>query len=306
MTTTLNLEENEAKEFGPWIYEISDKHPIPRLFQPYFSLDDKAIFKFKIPCNDIEHRDITPGMDLYDYVIALYTDYIRILKRNDGLVREQIITANEFIGILLYHNLLQGVCTILTTVGEVTFPFNTVSDDIIQKMTKLLLENFCSNSNSMGSYNSDVFSLPTTEQHLESDLLRALVHMMRKKQRSFKIGAIQKDMELTRINNSAESYAKRIFWEEVNPESAHMYTDRELIVLQKSSFPVIVGSPDYGYSCLILPFEHIEDIKVTESTEFADLRNLTICAGKSELNYYYKVGNAEIAEFYDAIKNLKK
>ncbi len=302
MFTTVNFDENEAKSFGPWIYEICQEHPLPRIFNGFFSVDDQALYKFKIPRNDIEHRDIVPGMHLYDYVIALYDDYIRILEREEDSVKEKIITMSEFMGLRIYHNLLQGICIIYTKLGSVTFPFSTVSDDIIQKMTKFLFDKV--NIDTFSDQNINVYSLPVTHDHLESDLLRTLVHTMKKKQKSFKIGAIQKDMKLKRIDKSAQSYARRLFWDEINPESAHIFTDKELVVIQKSSFPVILGTPDYGYSYLIVPLRYVKHFEVAESTEFANLRNLTIHIGPSEVTYYYKSGNAEIAEFYDAVQNL--
>ncbi len=304
MFTAINFDENEAKTFGPWIYEINAEHPLPRLFNGFFSVDDQAIFKFKIPRNDIEHRDIIPGMPLYDYVIALYDDYIRILEREEYSVKEQIITMSEFMGLRIYHNLLQGICIIYTKLGSVTFPFSTVSDDIIQKMTKILFEKVNTDAFGFADTSLDISTLPVTHDHLESDLLRTLVHTMKKKQKSHKIGAIQKDMKLKRIDKSAASYTKRLFFDEVNPESAHLFTDKELVVLQKSSFPVIMGTPDYGYSYLIVPLKYVKHIEITESTEFAKLRNLTIHIGPSEVTYHYKSGNAEIAEFYEAIQKL--
>ena len=70
MAENVNLDIAEYNAFGPWAYEISDKYPLPRLFAPYFAADDNAVLKINIP-RETERRNASPGMDLYDYVVAL-------------------------------------------------------------------------------------------------------------------------------------------------------------------------------------------------------------------------------------------
>ena len=79
MAGNVNLDLAEYNAFGPWAYEISEKYPLPPLFAPYFTADDKAVIKIKIP-REIERRNAEPGMDLYDYVVALYEDRLLILN----------------------------------------------------------------------------------------------------------------------------------------------------------------------------------------------------------------------------------
>ena len=139
MAENVNLDLAEYNAFGPWAYEISDKYPVPRLFVPYFESNDDAIMKIKIP-REIERRNANPGMDLYDYVIALYEDRLRVLERQDSQVKEHVITSQDFMGVRIYENILKGGYTIFSSEGTVSFPFNGVSIDLFQKFTDLVFE----------------------------------------------------------------------------------------------------------------------------------------------------------------------
>ena len=57
--------------------------------------------KIKIP-REIERRNANPGMDLYDYVIALYEDRLRVLERQDSQVKEHVITSQDFMGVRIW------------------------------------------------------------------------------------------------------------------------------------------------------------------------------------------------------------
>ena len=73
MAGNVNPDLAEYNAFGPWVYEIDDAHPLPPLFASCFTDNDEAILKIKVP-REIERRNAAPGMELYDFVIALYED----------------------------------------------------------------------------------------------------------------------------------------------------------------------------------------------------------------------------------------
>ena len=78
---------SEYDAFGPWIYKITEKNPMPALFFPYYKENNNYLMLIKIP-RDIERRKAKPDMDLYDYVIGMYEEYGYILKRNGKEVEE--------------------------------------------------------------------------------------------------------------------------------------------------------------------------------------------------------------------------
>ncbi|MGX8684491.1 MAG: hypothetical protein ACSW78_04350, partial [Lachnospiraceae bacterium] len=190
MAGNVNHDLAEYNAFGPWAYEISEKYPLPPLFAPYFTADDKAVIKIKIP-REIERRNAEPGMDLYDYVVALYEDRLLVLKREGGTVLEKQIPLKEFKGVRIYQNLLKGGYTIFSARGSISFPFNSVSLDLFQKLTNLALER-------VKSQGRDVSSLPVTETAPESMLLTNMLHDVQMKMPDIHVGAVQKSADVHR------------------------------------------------------------------------------------------------------------
>ena len=69
---------SEYDAFGPWVYEIDEDHPLPKLFVPYIQPDPDRSIMVKVP-RQIDRQDANPDMDLYDYVIAVGKEYLTIV-----------------------------------------------------------------------------------------------------------------------------------------------------------------------------------------------------------------------------------
>ena len=293
MAGNTNLDLAEYNAFGPWAYEISEKNPLPRLFAPYFTADDKAVIKIKIP-REIERRNGKPGMDLYDYVVALYEDRILILKREDGTVLEKQIPLKEFKGVRIYQNLLKGGYTIFSARGSISFPFNSVSLDLFRKLTNLVLER-------VKSQVRDISSLPVTETAPESMLLINMLHDTEMKLPDIRVGAVQKSADVHR-KGATQNMIERMLWGEMNPEALHLYTDQYLIVFENGVFPNHVGMQDFGYTQTIIPLDRIDGIEVAHSEEYSLLEESRLTLGQDRIAYHFEIDNEEVAEFYNALK----
>ena len=88
---------SEYDAFGPWIYEIDEEHPLPELFEPYV-VREGAITLMKIP-RQIERRNASPDMQLYDYVIGAYKNRVSIFKRIENSM-QVILSLNFFRSII--------------------------------------------------------------------------------------------------------------------------------------------------------------------------------------------------------------
>ena len=293
MAGNTNLDLAEYNAFGPWAYEISEKNPLPRLFAPYFTADDKAVIKIKIP-REIERRNGKPGMDLYDYVVALYEDRILILKREDGTVLEKQIPLKEFKGVRIYQNLLKGGYTIFSARGSISFPFNSVSLDLFRKLTNLVLER-------VKSQVRDISSLPVTETAPESMLLINMLHDTEMKLPDIRVGAVQKSADVHR-KGATQNMIERMLWGEMNPEALHLYTDQYLIVFENGVFPNHVGMQDFGYTQTIIPLDRIDGIEVAHSEEYSLLEESRLTLGQDRIAYHFEIDNEEVARFYNALK----
>ena len=293
MAGNINLDLAEYNAFGPWAYEISEKTPLPRLFAPYFTADDKAVIKIKIP-REIERRNAEPGMDLYAYVVALYEDRLLVLKREDGTVLEKQIPLKEFKGVRIYQNLLKGGYTIFSARGSISFPFNSVSLDLFHKLTNLTLERVKSRSR-------DVSSLPVTETAPESMLLINMLHDAEMKIPDIHVGAVQKSADVHR-KGATQNMIERMLWGEMNPEALHLYTDQYLIVFENGVFPNHVGMQDFGYTQTIIPLDQIDGIEVAHSEEYSLLEESRLILGQDRIAYHFEIDNEEVARFYNALK----
>lgn len=127
---------SEYDAFGPWIYEITDAHPVPRLFANDLPSETAAML-FKIP-RSIERRVATPDLDLYDYVVGAYANDLCILKREDHNVVTSRIPYTEIEGLCLTRHFLHGVLTLYLKTGTAELPFNAVSMDIITRFAALI------------------------------------------------------------------------------------------------------------------------------------------------------------------------
>ncbi len=294
MAENINLDLAEYNAFGPWAYEISDKYPLPRLFAPYFTADDKAVIKIKVP-REIERRNADPGMDLYDFVVALYEDRLLVLERQDDKVKEHQIALKDFKGVRIYENLLKGGYTIFSAREAISFPFNGVSVDLFQKLTDLLLEK------TQGGSACDITSLPVTKTEPQSMLLINMLHDLQMKMPDIRIGAVQKSADVHR-KGATQNMIERMLWGEMNPEALHLYTDKYLVVLENGVFPNRVGMQEFGYTQTIIPLNRIDKIEVAPSEEYSLLEESRLSLGPDQIVYHYEVDNEEVAAFYNALK----
>ena len=293
MAGNISFETAEYNAFGPWAYEISDRYPLPRLFAPYFTADDKAVMKIKIP-REIERRNAEPGMDLYDYVVALYEDRLLVLKREGDTVLEKQIPLKEFKGVRIYQNLLKGGYTIFSARGSISFPFNSVSLDLFRKLTNLVLER-------VKSQVRDISSLPVTETAPESMLLINMLHDTEMKLPDIRVGAVQKSADVHR-KGATQNMIERMLWGEMNPEALHLYTDQYLIVFENGVFPNHVGMQDFGYTQTIIPLDRIDGIEVAHSEEYSLLEESRLTLGQDRIAYHFEIDNEEVSAFYNELK----
>lgn len=298
MAENVNLDIAEYNAFGPWAYEISDKYPLPRLFAPYFAADDNAVLKIKIP-REIERRNASPGMDLYDYVVALYEDSLLVLERRDDKAVEHRINLKDFKGIRIYENMLKGGYTIYSAEEAISFPFNAVSIDLFQKLTNLVLEK--AKGMDVAGSTVQVSSLPVTDTVPESMLLTNMLHDIQMKVPDLRVGAVQKSVDVHR-KGATRDIIERLLWKEMNPEALHTYTDQYLVVLENGVFPNRVAMQEFGYTQTIIPFNRISGLEVVTSEEYSLMQECVISLGSSKVVYHFDVYNEEVAEFYNAFK----
>jgi hypothetical protein len=122
--------KSEYDAFGPWICELNNTNQLPPIFSTCYRKENNFLLLMEIP-RDIERRNAKQGMDLYDYVIGMYEDYIYLLERKEHTVIESKIPYGEIEMVEDFRNLLYGKLTIFTAGRSIRIFYNTVGGDII-------------------------------------------------------------------------------------------------------------------------------------------------------------------------------
>lgn len=134
---------SEYDAFGPWVYEIDEDHPLPKLFVPYIQPDPDRSIMVKVP-RQIDRQDANPDMDLYDYVIAVGKEYLTIYGRTEGsqVVRVISVKYEDVVAMTIKNVLLSSEVTIMLLSGEtIVVPFNRISFDVMQKVIQAVRDN---------------------------------------------------------------------------------------------------------------------------------------------------------------------
>lgn len=292
---------SEYDAFGPWIYEVTETHPLPKVFIPWFDENDQAVMRIKVPIK-IERAKANPDMDLYEYVLALYNDRLRILHWQGTRVEEQVIDAKDFAGFRYYNNLLIGACTVFYKDGATSFSFSTVSEDLVKDFFTLALSRFGDGDNA----GTDTASLPRTQPQEEAIMLTNQLHYVSMKDPDVSVGAHQQSAVLRRKSGTEVENVANMIWKEMNPEALHLYTDKDLIILEHGSFPNHAGMEDCGYTYTRLMLSRITGIDISDSGSYADLKDCSIRMGSNTITYHFSTGNEEMASFYNALNKLPR
>lgn len=131
-----DLREYDA--FGPWIYEISDERDMPKRFRTACARQIGARFLLKAPRN-VERRDVRPGMDLYDAVIAVSDRGVSVTRLNGESVVTQDIVWSDLAAVESYKDLLYSRWTLMLRNGDAfALEYSTVSSSLMRKVTNFV------------------------------------------------------------------------------------------------------------------------------------------------------------------------
>jgi hypothetical protein len=128
----------EFDAFGPWIDEVRTKPELPRLYRDA-GIDPAAHrLVLKIP-RAIERRNANPDMHLYDFLIAVGTGSVTVLRRRDDWYDRAHLPIEQIIAIEDSVSILDGRLTVHTADGAATvISYNALDPSPIQRLTRLL------------------------------------------------------------------------------------------------------------------------------------------------------------------------
>ena len=284
---------SEYDAFGPWIYEITEAHPLPALFAPYVRSEETPLMLFKIP-RDIERRRATPDMDLYDYVVGAYEERLLILKRVEHTVETITVSYAEIEGLRLFRHFLRGDLTLYLRSGEIRLPFNAVSMDIVTRFTSLIRGRY-----QTGTVPALPELRPWEQAPADPDVLFVnLLRELKQTEPEARVYACQSMAPLeTRGGSFFKNLASRARPQRL-PATLHLLNSQELIVIQREVPEKKAQENEYSYHFTYLPLIGIHQIRLEESQQERDILDCTIELPHHAVILRFQRENREATAFY--------
>ena len=286
---------SEYDAFGPWVYEITEEHPLPPLFKPYFPSDEPFEMAFKIP-REIERRKATPDMDLYDYVVAAYEDHILILTRHDRTVEETRVPYAGIESVRLYRRMLYGVCTLYLRHSRVEIPFNVVSVDILMRFIGLVRAKLLADAPDC------VLPQSLPDSALDEVLFVNLLRDLRGAGEDFALGAVQQDIVVREREQSFVQKAVALVRPKRLMSAMHLVSGRELLVIRRGSGGQKAKDSEYSYDYTYIPRRNVREISLHADEQLAGVTVCSVWLTHHRFDWQFGADNEAAAAFYQALQ----
>ena len=276
------MKMSEYDAFGPWIYRIDEEHEIPRCFRPHVDEDDGALFRLKVP-KQIERRDATPDMDLYDYLLNVYEDRLELLHLADEGVWMKKVKYNKICAISHYKDVLLGRLTIYLTDDTFKFEYNAVSEDMIMDVVSEIRKRYTAKvTQKEEGANFDVSKIKP------EDLFFVNRWSQIQKEESPFVNCVYQPPRLLTDESGAKPRKKN------GPSnlggSLHMKKADEWIILQRIA--------EYDYEYLFMPRSNLVQITPGGDSPYTGIKKISITAGSLSKELMYGADNAAIEALY--------
>ncbi len=126
----------EYDRFGPWIDTVDAPVDMPRRFRPWYGELCAATHLIKVPRN-LDRAQARPGMDLYSVVLAVFADWLCLLRLDVGGVTRTDLPLEQVVATNVHANLLIGRWSLLLADGtSLDLEYNTVSAKLVAEIDR--------------------------------------------------------------------------------------------------------------------------------------------------------------------------
>lgn len=290
----MNAIELEYHCFGPWILEITEENPMPPLFVPYYKETNNCLMLIKVPRN-IDRSQAKPGMDLYQYVIGMYDNYVYLLERNEKEVSETKFSYGEIDGIENLSDLLLGKLTIYLKYRKVKVNYSSVSEDIIIKLIRIIRDKY-----SERTYNKAL--LDNNHNQGIDRIYINLLDSMKSYGDLINISAVQPSIKVKALN---QSILKKLLCH-INQQKLlsviYLSNDKELLILSRGKPFRYRSDAIISYNLIYIPIEKIQGIELVRDEAYYDLQKFYININDYAFIFYIDINNKLFQDYY---KNLR-
>ena len=285
------MNDPEYDRFGPWVVEISEVDPPPRLFLPYLIREETPLLSIKIP-RKIDRQNARPGMNLYDYVVNLYHEDLLILQRVEDDVRAETFFYRDIQCLLYEYVLLRGNLRLVMPERVFDLPFNTVSEKIMRRLVALLRQRYTGEAVQVGIAQvpdfiddnlSYYFTNLLAREKVEQPDVRVLASQIETPVGAYELGNFRKFL-LGVID-------KRLL------ESLHLSDGRELKIINRGKTFKYRGQAIYGSHTFYLPLDKIVDVTWESDLKNTTVIHLTLTVRGGQVSFAFIQDNASIAGY---------
>jgi len=296
----MDTDDRDIKEynrFGPWVFEISDDDPVPPIFQSFVDTSTPSILSFKVP-RAIERRKASPGIDLYDYLITLREESIEILQRKGDAVKKRTTAYKDILSIRCSQDLLRGTVSLITADKTYSFPFNTVSEELIDRMICILLEKFPKLPSSHEVKNE----VSAEEWKLGPNFYRLLNKERREEPKQHCFGAQGQAL----VTSEKDSLLKRLWYGVIDKrtfESLHFCDGQVLKILGRGPLYRYRGRPDYNVDKIYIPIASLTEVDWSSDPRQQDVMIINYKVERE--SFGFAVSGNNIETYKDYLGSLK-
>lgn len=134
---------SEYDAFGPWVDVVTGPQDVPRLYRPHPIDFEHTELVLKIP-RDIERRNATPSMHLYDGLVILDRASLTLLSRDGDTFTTRSVLLDGVFALVDSVHLLDGRLELYTALGPpLVVRYNAASHDritaLVTRMRMLIL-----------------------------------------------------------------------------------------------------------------------------------------------------------------------
>lgn len=260
-------QKREYDRFGPWVTEIEGEDDVPDLFVPYYTERDTIDYAFKIP-RQVERRNASAGQNLYNYVVFLRRDRVEVLHYNHDDVDVDSAPYDEVDAVRVLSDLLYGELSLYLERRTVSFSYNTVSEEIVERAVTMI------RARCTGGVNATVPDDEVDPERL-THLYRGLV-MRERKHMELGLVAFQPAADVEKRNPT--------FWDRTLDILRRPRLRAMIVMVSPSELVIYRGEPqvarfrrgNYGYAKLIVPFHAITATDTLDNPTYTGVEDLTV------------------------------
>ena len=263
----------EYDAFGPWIDEIRSPEDVPKLFRDYPLDLSTAVLTIKVP-REIERRDATPSMDLYDVVLSLGPEKLTVLTRRGHRYDFRDLPYSEVQGITTIVDLLDGRLVLSAEDGAINVKYNASSNEIIEHLVALLRERYLTPQPEQGGAARPTVRVPDVERELQ-----VLHRRVCQEDRCHTIG-VQRRHVVVPLDRSLVGRAVARAWPTTLQSAIFALGPDELQVLHRGR-PFHTGfKPVHATARTLLPLARISGVETRPSPLHEGVTSLVVRVGR--------------------------